>query len=129
MHPGDDMLWETSHPEEKYWNLDDGRRVGLAGTERFRSFTRHGTRPGRWAYRCPKADVLFSGDTLFNGGPGATGRSYSDFPTVTDSIRGHLFALPDETRVPGGTDTVNDGDRLRGLEQMGVSVRRVGSRN
>ncbi|WP_371828008.1 MBL fold metallo-hydrolase, partial [Rhodococcoides fascians] len=28
----------------------------------------------------PEAGQLFSGDTLFSGGPGATGRSYSDFP-------------------------------------------------
>jgi glyoxylase-like metal-dependent hydrolase (beta-lactamase superfamily II) len=51
--------------------------------------------------RAPRfsADALFSGDTLFAGGPGATGRSYSDFPTVIDSIRERLFALPEHTRV------------------------------
>ena len=31
------------------------------------------------------------GDTLFRGGPGATGRSYSDFPTILDSIRDRLL--------------------------------------
>ena len=36
----------------------------------------------------------FSGDTLFNGGPGATGRSYSDFPTIIESIRDRLLVLP-----------------------------------
>jgi glyoxylase-like metal-dependent hydrolase (beta-lactamase superfamily II) len=45
---------------------------------------------------------LFSGDTLFNGGPGATGRSYSDRDTLVDSIRTRLFTLPDETVVKTG---------------------------
>ena len=42
------------------------------------------------------------GDTLFSGGPGATGRSYSDFPTIIGSIRDKLFALPAETKVHTG---------------------------
>ena len=48
------------------------------------------------------AGVLFSGDTLFHGGPGATGRSYSDFPTIIASIRGRLLGLPPETVVNTG---------------------------
>ena len=46
--------------------------------------------------------VVFSGDTLFHGGPGATGRSFSDFPTILDSIRKHLLSLPPETVVHTG---------------------------
>jgi glyoxylase-like metal-dependent hydrolase (beta-lactamase superfamily II) len=46
--------------------------------------------------------LLFSGDTLFKGGPGATGRSWSDFPTIIESIRGRLLTLPSETRVLTG---------------------------
>ena len=46
--------------------------------------------------------ALFSGDTLFNGGPGATGRSFSDRPTIEASIRARLFALPDDTVVHTG---------------------------
>ena len=33
LHPGDDVLWKMTHPEERYWRLDDGQRIGLAGTE------------------------------------------------------------------------------------------------
>ncbi|MDD9207331.1 MBL fold metallo-hydrolase, partial [Georgenia sp. 10Sc9-8] len=36
------------------------------------------------------------------GGPGATGRSYSDFPTIVDSIRRRLLVLPAETVVHTG---------------------------
>lgn len=50
----------------------------------------------------PGEGVLFSGDTLFKGGPGATGRSYSDFPTIIDSIRTKLLTLPPETVVHTG---------------------------
>ncbi|HCG56559.1 MULTISPECIES: MBL fold metallo-hydrolase [Brevibacterium] len=46
--------------------------------------------------------VLFSGDTLFHGGPGATGRSYSSFETIIESIRTVLFKLPDATVVLTG---------------------------
>jgi glyoxylase-like metal-dependent hydrolase (beta-lactamase superfamily II) len=46
--------------------------------------------------------ALFSGDTLFEGGPGATGRSYSDFPTIISSLRDSVLTLPDETVVYTG---------------------------
>ena len=50
---------------------------------------------------------LFSGDTLFPGGPGATKREGGDFPLIIKMITEKLFVLPDETRVyPGhGNDT------------------------
>ena len=50
----------------------------------------------------PLSGVVFSGDTLFQGGPGATGRSYSDFPTIVESIRERLLTLPDSTAVLTG---------------------------
>ena len=46
--------------------------------------------------------MLFSGDTLFQGGPGATGRSFSDFPTIIDSIRSKVLTLPEGTIVATG---------------------------
>jgi glyoxylase-like metal-dependent hydrolase (beta-lactamase superfamily II) len=50
----------------------------------------------------PALGTLFSGDTLFHGGPGATGRSYSDFPTIIESITTRLLTLPAETIVNTG---------------------------
>lgn len=50
----------------------------------------------------PGAGVLFSGDTLFRGGPGATGRSFSDFPTIVGSIRTRLLVLDPATVVHTG---------------------------
>ena len=46
--------------------------------------------------------MLFSADTLFKGGPGATGRSFSDFPTIIQSITNRVFTLPVETVVHTG---------------------------
>ena len=39
---------------------------------------------------------------MFRGGPGATGRSFSDFPTIVRSISEQLLALPPETIVHTG---------------------------
>jgi glyoxylase-like metal-dependent hydrolase (beta-lactamase superfamily II) len=61
-----------------------------------------GHSPGSVCLYLPEAGALFSGDTLFSGGPGATGRSYSDFPTIIGSIRDRLFTLPEETLVHTG---------------------------
>mgnify|MGYP001412496421 CR=1 FL=1 len=44
---------------------------------------------------------LFSGDTLFPGGPGAT-EGTAAFATIMASLRERLFALPDETMVLPG---------------------------
>jgi glyoxylase-like metal-dependent hydrolase (beta-lactamase superfamily II) len=101
LHPGDEMLWKATHPEERYGNLDDGQRIGVAGTE-IQVIHTPGHSPGSVCLYVPEAGVLFSGDTLFQGGPGATGRSYSDFPTIIDSIRGSLLSLPEDVRVHTG---------------------------
>jgi glyoxylase-like metal-dependent hydrolase (beta-lactamase superfamily II) len=61
-----------------------------------------GHSPGGVCLYVPELGVLLSGDTLFHGGPGATGRSFSDFPTILDSIRERLLTLPAETRVLTG---------------------------
>ena len=45
---------------------------------------------------------MLSGDTLFQGGPGAKGRSYSDFDTIVESIREKLLVLDPDTTVLTG---------------------------
>ena len=68
----------------------------------------------------PDLGAVFSGDTLFNGGPGATGRSYSDFPTILASISERLGKLPADTVVyTGHGDTTAIGDETRELRRMG----------
>ena len=56
--------------------------------------------------------TVFTGDTLFSGGPGATGRSYSDKPTILTSIRARLLTLHGDTvvRTGHGDDTTINGE-------------------
>ena len=59
--------------------------------------------------------TLLSGDTLFSGGPGATGRKYSDFDVIIESLRNRVLNLPPETRVlPGhGEETTVGAEAAR----------------
>jgi glyoxylase-like metal-dependent hydrolase (beta-lactamase superfamily II) len=59
--------------------------------------------PGACCLYSPQLGTVFTGDTLFAGGPGATGRSYSDFDTIIGSIRARLLLpLDPRTRVCTG---------------------------
>lgn len=102
LHPQDRMLWDAVYPERAPdRELADGQVVKVAGTE-LRVVHTPGHAPGAVCLYAPELDTLFSGDTLFRGGPGATGRSFSSFPVILDSIRDRLLTLPAGTRVLTG---------------------------
>ncbi|WP_127783348.1 MBL fold metallo-hydrolase [Rhodococcus sp. X156] len=101
LHPADQVLWDMTHPGVQHGELSDGQRISVAGTE-IQVLHTPGHSPGSSCLYLPEAGVLCTGDTLFSGGPGATGRSYSDFPTIIGSIRDRLFALPEDTTVLTG---------------------------
>ena len=101
LHPADQPLWDMTHPGQAFSSAADGQRVAVAGTEIELVHT-PGHSPGSVCLYLPEAGALVSGDTLFAGGPGATGRSFSDFPTIIGSIRERLFTLPEDTRVHTG---------------------------
>ena len=61
-----------------------------------------GHAPGAVCFFAPDLGAVFTGDTLFQGGPGATGRSFSDADVIKESIRTRLFPLPDDTVVHTG---------------------------
>ncbi|MET8776876.1 MBL fold metallo-hydrolase [Nocardia sp. NPDC004654] len=107
LHPGDDMLWRSAHAEYRYRRLEHDQVLRVAGGE-LRVVHSPGHSPGSVCLYAPDVDVLFSGDTLFPGGPGATNRSYGDFLTIVDSLRCLFFDFPGPTRVyPGHGDTTN----------------------
>lgn len=117
VHPGDQMLWDAAHPGVAHDDLRDGQLLSIAGTE-IRVIHTPGHSPGSVCLYAPEADELFSGDTLFHGGPGATGRSYSDFGTIIASIRDRLLTLPPETRVrTGHGDATSIGSEAPHLEE------------
>ena len=102
LHPDDRVLWDLTHARhEPDGNLRDGQTLEVAGTK-VKVLHTPGHAPGAVCFSVPDLGVVLSGDTLFSGGPGATGRSYSDYPTILDSIRTRLFTLPPETRVLTG---------------------------
>ena len=72
---------------------------------RLRLHTIHtpGHTPGSMCFRVEGSPILFSGDTLFPGGPGATKFPGGDFPTIIRSIEDRLFSpLPADTIVLPG---------------------------
>ncbi len=107
LHPDDLMLWHVVYPDrDPDGSIADGGVLKAGGAELGILHT-PGHAPGCCCFHVVGAaadgsDVLFSGDTLFCGGPGATGRSYSDYDTIVESIRTRLFALPDSTIVHTG---------------------------
>jgi glyoxylase-like metal-dependent hydrolase (beta-lactamase superfamily II) len=107
LHPADLMLWHVVYPDvEPDRSLSDGDLLTAGGNDLGVLHT-PGHAPGCCCFHIIGAgaegsDVLFSGDTLFCGGPGATGRSYSDYDTIVESIRTRLFALPPSTIVHTG---------------------------
>ena len=86
--------------------LEDGQ-VMEVGRLRLHNLHTPGHTPGSICFRVEGSPVLFSGDTLFPGGPGATRPPLGDFPTIIRSIEERLFPLPADTIVmPGhGRDT------------------------
>ncbi len=101
LHPDDTMLWRVVNPVRGAEALADGQTISVAGLDLTVLHT-PGHSPGAVCLHAPPEAVLLSGDTLFHGGPGATGRSYSSFPTILESIRTRLLGLDGATRVLTG---------------------------
>ncbi len=80
--------------------LVDRERIAFGGAEVELLHT-PGHTPGSTCVLLGATD-LFSGDTLFPGGPGATRYPGGDFPTIMRSLRERLFVLDDATRVHPG---------------------------
>ncbi|CAN5320385.1 MBL fold metallo-hydrolase [soil metagenome] len=112
LHPADDVLWQMTHPDKEFRPVDDGLTLQAGNIELVALHT-PGHSPGSVCWFAPDLGAVFSGDTLFQGGPGATGRSFSDFPTILESIKGRLGTLPEDTMVyTGHGDTTKVGDEI-----------------
>ena len=105
MLPGHDFLLE-----------DDA--VVPVGDLRVRTISTPGHTPGSMCFLVEGSPVLFSGDTLFPGGPGAT-KSDDDFETIMGSLRQRLFSrLADQTVVlPGHGPSTTIGSERPHLDE------------
>ncbi|GLF96209.1 MBL fold metallo-hydrolase [Streptomyces yaizuensis] len=118
LHPDDLPLWKQTHPDRAPdGELTHGHTLTVAGTDLTVLHT-PGHAPGAVCLHAPALNTVFTGDTLFRGGPGATGRSFSHFPTIIDSIRDRLLTLPPETVVrTGHGDPTTIGDEAPHLAE------------
>lgn len=116
LHPDDRVLWDRVHPFPPQRELADGDVFEVGGVHLSTLHT-PGHAPGGCCFYSEELGRVFTGDTLFHGGPGATGRSFSDFPTIITSIRTKLLTLPPETIVhTGHGDDTTVGGELPELE-------------
>jgi glyoxylase-like metal-dependent hydrolase (beta-lactamase superfamily II) len=105
-----DMLPSYDQILEDRSQLEVGRlRVATIATP--------GHTPGSMCFAVEGTPLLFSGDTLFPGGPGNTSFPNADFGTIIESIEGRLFAAfgPDTVVLPGhgaGTTIGNESPHL-----------------
>jgi len=88
------------------------------GRLRLRTIHTPGHTPGSMSFRLEGSPILFSGDTLFPGGPGNTSFEGGDFDTIIASIDRRLFTLPPETVVlPGHGDDTTIGTERPQLQE------------
>ena len=88
------------------------------GNVRLHTIHTPGHTPGSMCFLVEGSPVLFSGDTLFPGGPGATKFEGSSFPTIIESIDRRLLTLPVETLVlPGHGDDTTIGTERPHLQE------------
>jgi glyoxylase-like metal-dependent hydrolase (beta-lactamase superfamily II) len=116
LHPDDKEVWELTHTD-RLWDVDlhDGFEIAVGGTT-LRAIHTPGHAPGAVCFHAAGLGCVFTGDTLFQGGPGATGRSFSDEDLIKESIRARLFVLPDDTVVHTG----HGGDTTIGAERAAL---------
>lgn len=117
LHPDDMMLWRELYEDRSPdVDLTDGDELKVAG-HALQVIHTPGHTPGGVCLYSPEGH-LFGGDTLFNGGPGATGRKYSDFEVIIRSIRDRLLTLPPDTVVyPGHGEKTTIGAEAPHLDE------------
>ena len=115
LHPDDRILWDAEHDVPPDQDIVAGGRFEVEDIV-LQVLHTPGHSPGSVCLFAPQLNAVFTGDTLFSGGPGATGRSYSDFDTIIESIREHLLQLPPQTVVyTGHGDTTTIGSEAPDL--------------
>ena len=115
LHPADLPVWQLTHDTPPDGELADDQEITAGGTT-LRVIHTPGHAPGAVCFYAEELATVFTGDTLFNGGPGATGRSFSDKGLLVRSIIDRLLPLPGQTIVKTGHgDDTTIADERRGI--------------
>src|SRR4051794_4738232 len=98
---------------DSYDYILEDESVIEVGRLRLHTILTPGHTPGSMCFRLEGSPVVFSGDTLFPGGPGNTAHELGDFSAIIESVDRKLFTLPADTIVlPGhGLDTTIGAER------------------
>lgn len=103
---------------DAYDYLLEDESVVEVGRLRLHTIATPGHTPGSMCFRLEGSPLLFSGDTLFPGGPGNTSFEGGDFDTIIRSLQERLFALPDDLLVlPGHGDDTTIGTERPHLDE------------
>jgi len=102
-----------------YDSILEDESVIEVGRLRLHTIHNPGHTPGSMSFRLEGSPVLFSGDTLFPGGPGNTKPANADFDTIIESIDRRLFAplAADTIVMPGHGDDTTIGTELPHLQE------------
>ncbi|MEO6018889.1 MAG: MBL fold metallo-hydrolase [Knoellia sp.] len=101
LHREGRVLWALSQDTPPPDDIVDGQEFHI-GDVMLRALHTPGHSPGACSFHASAMHVVFTGDTLFQGGPGATGRSFSSFDLIIESITEKLLTLPSGTVVLTG---------------------------
>lgn len=104
---------------DSYDEILEHDTVITVGALRLRTIHTPGHTPGSMCFVVEDKPLVFSGDTLFPGGPGNTSFEGGDFPTIIESIDRLLFARldPDTIVMPGHGDDTTIGDESPSLQE------------
>ena len=102
-----------------YDQLLEDDAVLEVGDLRLQTIATPGHTPGSMCFSVEDTPLLFSGDTLFPGGPGNTSFEGGDFPTIIESIDRRIFArfAPDTLVLPGHGDDTTVGNEAPHLQE------------
>jgi len=102
-----------------YDELLDDDDVITVGRLKLHTIHTPGHTPGSMCFLVEGSPILFSGDTLFPGGPGNTTFPGGDFPTIIRSIDDRLFGklTPDTIILPGHGDQSTIGEERPHLQE------------
>ncbi len=109
---------QDAHMLESYDEILEDDSIVSVGRLTLETIHTPGHTPGSMCFKVKDRPILFSGDTLFPGGPGATQYEGGDFTAIINSIDRRLFTLSPETIVlPGHGDNTRIADERPYLDE------------